>query len=88
MKNLQLIVGIIIVLISIASAGKPKSKHKKKIFLQGDYYLQKLYSGTNPMDNLKFSEKSMKLRHITLTPKILYYSKNAKEKRNIQGINL
>ncbi len=85
MKDSKLIVGLIIILISIAFAAKPKSKPKKKVFFEGEFYLQKLYSGTNPMDNLKFSEKSMKKRHITLTPKILYFSKNAKEKRMIKG---
>ncbi len=85
MKNSQLMIGLIIVLISIAFAAKPKSKPKKKVFFEGEFYLQKLYSGTNPVDNLKFSEDSMKKRHITLTPKILYFSKNAKQKRMIQG---
>ena len=90
MKNVHLIGGFLIILLSIALAAKPKTKAKKakkKVFFQGDFYMQKLYSGTNPMDNLKFSEARMRLRHITLTPKILYYSRNAKEKMMIKGRN-
>ena len=83
MKNVHLLLGFVLILISISIYAKRLVK--KKIYFEGEFYMQKLYSGTNPIDNLKFSEPGMKLRHITLTPKILYYSDSSKEKRFIKG---
>jgi len=85
MKNIHSLLAFIltIILISISS----KKLVKKTIYLEAELYLQKLYSGTNPIDNLRYSEPGMKLRYITLTPKILYYSDNKKEKKQIQGIS-
>ncbi len=78
-------------LICFCSLSKPnKSSVKKKTqplkpIFQGYFYLQRLYPGVIPIDNLKYSSYKSKLKYIVLNEKFLYYTKSSDDTTKIQG---
>ena len=55
--------------------------YKPKEIFQHYFYLQKLYPGTDSMASLKTFKQGMNLYFFTLNAKLLFYTKNAKEKK-------
>ena len=57
-----------------------------KIMYQGYFYLQKLYPGVDPVENLGYSSNFPVLKYISLNEKFLYYTNSIEESRQIEGI--
>ena len=85
MKKMMLSFFIIFLIYCSCSQKPSKVNEKDKIIYKGYFFLQRLFPGTDPIANIKYSSSELKLKYFSLNHKLLYYSNSKKQSRQIDG---
>ena len=85
MKKMILGYFIIFLIYCSCSNNFSNTKAKVNVLFKGYFFIQRLFPGTDPIGNIKYSSSSFKLKYFSLNDKLLYYSNSSEKSREIVG---